>query len=306
MSLEVYKYQGLGNDFVLIDRREGGLPDRPGAWAKRLCRRRFGVGADGVLYLLPPSTENAKARMRIFNADGSEAEMCGNGLRCLALHLRERLGFSHSFFVDTESGPRRCRAHEESDGSVGEVTVDMGRPRWDRASLPMSGDGDAIRCAVDTKRGERIFTGVSMGNPHMVIFQEDLDRSGAPSPRQEALDLGPALEVHEMFPERVNVSFVRRVQPRVLEAAVWERGCGLTAACGTGACAIGVAACLQGREPVGEPLSVRLPGGTLSVTVDARMERVHMRGPAARTFVGRVSLADLELPDRLEEPFPQD
>jgi diaminopimelate epimerase len=297
MSLEIYKYQGLGNDFILLDRRGPGLPPRPGEWAEALCDRRLGVGGDGVLYLLEPTSAEAEARMRIFNSDGSEAEMCGNGLRCLALHMRETLGLGSSFGVQTEAGLRFCALGETDWGGVADVTVDMGAPSWDRPTIPMKGKGEPIRRSIDTSLGERIFTALSMGNPHMIIFQPTEagePAGGSTAVREEALALGPELEVHDAFPERVNVSVVSRREEGVFDAAVWERGCGLTAACGTGACAIGVAACLEERAAPGEELEVRLPGGSLVVSVAPGFENVRMRGPAALSFVGRVSLERLE------------
>jgi diaminopimelate epimerase len=247
------KVQGLGNDFILVDLR----PGRPGfdvtpspldpAVARALCDRHFGIGADGVLGILPGQT--GEARMRIINADGSEAEMCGNGIRCVAKVLYERDPALRRpvLHIDTGAGLLAC-AVEASEGLVQAVSVQMGRPRLLRGEIPMAGPADEMAVRVPLQVSERTFsvTAVSMGNPHAVIFVDD----PALSLRDLAATYGPSIEVDPLFPQRTNVEFARIKAGKSgteIDLVVWERGCGITLACGTGACATAVAAHLEGR-----------------------------------------------------------
>jgi diaminopimelate epimerase len=272
------KYQGIGNDFVVVDLRDAGgpspspSPQTPEA-ARAMCDRRFGVGADGVLPILPPTRADADVRMRVLNADGSEAEMCGNGIRCVAVHMAPLLG-KDIIRVDTLAGLQVCTVAGD------DVSVDMGRPVYDTGALerPLAIAGANVR-----------LTSVSMGNPHAVAF---VDEGGAPL-RALAERVGPPIETHAWFPAKTNVEFARVVSPRELELVVWERGCGITLACGTGACATVVAACLTGRATPGETVAVRLLGGTLHVTVAPGYSTVTMRGPAKRVYDGSIDLAAL-------------
>lgn len=274
------KYHGLGNDFLIVDLRAGdasGIQDADRVRA--ICDRRFGVGGDGVLPILPPVTPGADARMRVLNADGSDSEMCGNGLRCVVKYLYERGGVVQDrITVDTGAGPLACDVHA-TGGIVTEVTVDMGRPRLTRGEIPMTGpDGErAIEIAFAGFR----MTGVSMGNPHAVMFLDD-DRDLM----QLATTRGPALEIDPVFPRKANIEFARTRSPRELDLVVWERGCGITLACGTGACATTVAACLTGRAAVDTDVRVNLPGGSLSIRVASDYRTVLMRGPATHVFDG--------------------
>ena len=277
MGERLFKYHGLGNDFVVLDRRSGGGDIGPGE-AIRLCDRRTGVGADGVLVLLP--AERAMARMVVHNADGSVAEMCGNGLRCAVKHLVDGPAGSaerpSSVEVDTGAGRLRCEVAYGADGRVEEVEVSMGPARLLAPNLP--GPEPFVGRELPGMPGVR-GTAVSLGNPHLVIF----DRSKA-----EAGVLGPGLERHPLFPDRVNIELVEQRSPRELELAVWERGVGLTRACGTGACAAVAAGVVEGRLPAGEWIAARLPGGSLSVRVAGDLSEVRMRGPA--TFVFQAEL----------------
>jgi diaminopimelate epimerase len=290
MSLRFTKYEGLGNDFVIVDLRAGEpspTPNDPAA-ARRLCDRRFGIGGDGVLAILPAS--DADARMRVLNADGSEAEMCGNGIRCVAkfLHDRDPSLRRESLRIATGAGVLTCAITRGADGLADTVAVDMGRPRLTRAEIPMTGAG-AERCLEQKiELGGRTFsvTGVSMGNPHAIAF---VDESG-PALRALAERHGPSLETHAWFPRKTNAEFARVISPREIELVVWERGCGITLACGTGACATAVAAALTGRAPAGTPITVRLLGGPLEITVAADYSNVLMRGPARLAFEGTTSL----------------
>jgi len=260
--LRFVKYQGLGNDFLVV---EGPLMDAERA--RRLCDRRRGVGGDGVLTVLPPRTPGAVATMHIFNSDGSVAAMCGNGIRCVARHLAETRQLSGQLTVDTDAGPRACTVHRGAGGQVEAVSVEMGPAR-------LQGEQDF------TVGEERLHAvRVSMGNPHAVLFD-------APT-RERAGAVGPAVE--RAVAGGVNVGFAR-AGPGGIDLVVWERGSGLTDACGTGACAAAVAAARAGLIPTGAPVEVRLPGGPLAITVDPDLARVTMRGPAERAFEGETDL----------------
>jgi diaminopimelate epimerase len=255
------KYQGLGNDFLLV---EGPLMDA--GLARRLCDRRLGVGADGVLTVLPPRTPGAAATMHIYNSDGSVAAMCGNGIRCLARHLAEARGLGGILTIDTDAGPRACTVHRGAGGAVEAVSVEMGPAR-------LEGEQDF------TVGGERLHAvRVSMGNPHAVLFDEPTT--------ERAAAIGPTIE--RAVAGGVNVGLARP-GPGGIDLVVWERGAGLTDACGTGACAAAVAAAQAGLVPRGAPVEVRLPGGALHVTVGADLARVTMRGPAERVFEGETA-----------------
>jgi diaminopimelate epimerase len=280
------KYHGLGNDFLVVDLRTASAADaataQDPAVVRALCDRQFGVGGDGVLALLPAVTD-ADARMRVLNADGSEAEMCGNGIRCVAKELFDRGGVAKQrIAIDTGAGRLVCAIAAEG-GVAREVTVEMGAPRLTCAEIPMTGPA-AERCIEQPIEipgfGTRTFTAVSMGNPHAVTFV------GKGEPRVLAVTEGPVVENHARFPRRTNVEFAHVISPREIELVVWERGSGLTLACGTGACATVVAAILTGRAEEGTDVKVHLPGGTLTITVERGMTNVLMRGPALHVFDG--------------------
>jgi diaminopimelate epimerase len=302
------KVEGLGNDFVVVDLR----PGRPGAdvtpaptdpeVARALCDRHFGIGADGVLAILPGLPgQQGDARMRVINADGSEAEMCGNGIRCVTKVLYETdPGLRRPVIrIDTGAGLLAC-AVTVVDGQVQTVSVQMGRPRLLRGEIPVAGPpGErAIKAALTAQgpRGPRsfTFTGVSMGNPHAVIFVDD----PKVSLRELAESYGPGLEVDPLFPRRTNVEFARLrpgggAAPEI-DCVVWERGCGITLACGTGACATAVAAALEGRWSGEGEAVIHLPGGPLHISLErestagATYAGVTMRGPAAVVFEAEV------------------
>lgn len=289
------KYHGLGNDFLVVDLRSVAEHDRA-LWqqpevARALCDRQFGVGGDGVLAILPSTS--ADARMRVLNADGSEAEMCGNGIRCVVRHLHDRdpaLAASQRLVIETGAGLLAC---ELGPGDEPTVTVDMGRPRLTRGEVPMTGPASerAVEVSLALSGYEGTFTAVSMGNPHAVSFVESA-RSELPL-RPLAERIGPTVEHHPFFPRRTNVELVRMLSERELELVVWERGCGITLACGTGACATVAAACLTGRARVGEEVLVHLLGGDLAITVAADWSTVTMRGPATFVFDAQVDAAQV-------------
>lgn len=287
-ALPFTKLQGIGNDFVLLDGLKAPLPP----WlthadvVQRLCDRRFGVGADGLLLLLP-SQGRAVGRMRVLNADGSEPEMCGNGLRCVGHYLltEGHVEADSTFSVETGAGVLSCRTVGPIEEQTSKIAIEMGRPSLLPAELPMRASEPQIdaelRCGGETFVG----TAISIGNPHFVIFEGDPLRDLEHWARQA----GPKLEHHPAFPNRVNVEFARLSPSGAIEAWVWERGSGLTLACGTGACAVAVAATLTGRAP-SAPLTVQLPGGTLEIVVYPNLEGVKMTGPAAEVYRGELNV----------------
>ncbi len=286
------KYHGLGNDFLVVDLRDASSDDAAAAQDPRtvaaLCDRQFGVGGDGVLAILP--TTGADARMRVLNSDGSEAEMCGNGIRCVAKFLYDRGGIrKDAIAIDTGAGRLVCDVHTRGS-LVDTVTVAMGAPRLTRGEIPMTGPA-AERCIeqpLEVAGQTLAITAVSMGNPHAITFVGSRDEA-----RQLAETIGRAVETHPAFPRKTNAEFAHLSGRREIELVVWERGCGITLACGTGACATTVAAILTGRADEGVPVRVNLPGGTLEITVERGLTGVAMKGPAVHVFDGELDLRGL-------------
>jgi diaminopimelate epimerase len=297
-ALPFAKVQGLGNDFLVVDLR----PGRPAAAvtpspldpavARVLCDRHFGIGADGVLAILPG--ERGDARMRVINADGSEAEMCGNGIRCVAKVLYETDPSLRRpvLRIDTGAGLLECAIDADDRAGVRSVAVEMGRPRLTRGEIPVAGPAGERVLRAPIRAGDRgfSFTGVSMGNPHAIVFVDD----PAADLHALATKYGPGIEVDPLFPRRTNVEFAR-LRDGAIDVVVWERGVGITLACGTGACATAVAACLEGRAQAGREIAVNLPGGPLSITVrpgtdgaEPSYSGVLMRGPAELVFRAEV------------------
>ena len=275
----IFKYHGLGNDFVVLDRRRTGQ-DIDDATSRFMCDRRRGIGADGVLSLLPSS--RGLARMVVHNADGSIAEMCGNGLRCAVKYLVDQSGERpERIDVETGAGVLTC-VPGYGEGGVTEVDISMGPARLVAANLPSGATGQPFLDAPVPGHAGLNGYAVSMGNPHLVL----LDR-----PLEDAERLGPVLERHPGFPQRTNVEFTR-VDPDGLTVVVWERGCGLTQACGTGACAAATAAVLARRLPADAWLRVTLPGGDLAIRVPADLSDIRLRGPVAFVFEGVVTLPE--------------
>ncbi len=257
------KYEGLGNDFVLV--RAEHADEVPVAVARAMCDRRRGIGADGVLVVLPPKTPGSSATMRILNADGSVPEMCGNGLRCVALFVARSLGRSEARLTfDTDAGPKPCEI-DDRDGK-GLVTVDMGLVRW-------TSDAE-----LDIDGAPWSFALADAGNPHAITLQRaSLD---------DIAKIGPRVETHPSFPRGTNVEFAIVRSESELDVIVWERGVGITQACGTGACATVAVAQHKGWIPsANREVSVRLPGGVLFIRVDEQGQCV-MRGPARHVFDG--------------------
>jgi diaminopimelate epimerase len=280
------KYQGTGNDFVMVVDLDDERPLRP-AEVAALCDRRTGVGADGVIRLVRADRGEARLFMDYANADGSVAEMCGNGIRCVGVLAHERgLVDDLAFDVATRAGVKHLELRTDGEGEVRSVTVGMGAPNFTLASIPMRGP------AWETFLGQSFEVGpemtltasaVSMGNPHLVLF---VDEDPA---RYHVGHIGPALEHHERFPEGANVEFAR-VDGERIDVRVWERGSGETMACGSGACAVAVAANEAGLAP--ERVTIRFPGGDVEVERRGGGE-VCLTGPAAHVFDGTVDLEAL-------------
>ena len=269
------KMHGIGNDFILLDGFDRGIPD-PEGLAIRLCDRHFGIGADGLILVLP--SNRADARMRIINSDGSEAEMCGNGLRCLGKFLYETgLCRKTPMRVQTLAGILTLELGTGDDGAVAQVTVDMGAPEFDPARIPVAAQSNAVTLEV---AGHRLrFFCVSMGNPHAVTFDLFPDDATFAA-------LGPALERHPVFPRRCNIEFCR-LDGDGAQVRVWERGDGPTLACGTGACAVLAAGASQGLLP--RQARIQLPGGALIVRWDDD-GHLFMTGPAETVFTGEIDV----------------
>ena len=271
MLVEFVKMHGLGNDFIVIDDRGDSLPGIAQK-AARLCHRRLGIGADQLLLL--KSSRKADFRMQIFNADGSQVQMCGNGIRCLARYIKEQgLSDKNTLSIETLAGIIKPRL-------IGElVQVDMGSPVLDGERIPVAASGMVIRRSLST--GDRNFqvTCVSMGNPHGVIFVEDVDGFAVDK-------YGALLEKHPFFPQRANIEFIEVLDSGTLKMRVWERGAGETPACGTGACAALVAAVLNRKSK--RRVTVKLPGGELDIHWQEEDNHVYMCGPAVTVFHGRI------------------
>ncbi|MEM3815610.1 MAG: diaminopimelate epimerase [Candidatus Bathyarchaeia archaeon] len=281
-ELVFWKMHGLGNDYILIDNRGGWLREESlSQLAQKLCRRRFSVGADGLLLVCDSALADVK--MRIFNADGSEAEMCGNGIRCLAKYCYENGVVEKSEMkIETLAGLKTVWLNLDG-GRVKSVTVDMGSPVFKRESIPIAGEGEFID--EELKVNDEVFraTCLSVGNPHCVIFVENVDIFPVEY-------YGPLIENNPLFPKRINVEFAQVVSWDLIKVRVWERGVGETLACGTGACASVVAGNILGL--IGRECRVQLLGGELSVKY-AKDGRVFMSGPAETVYKGIIDMEGL-------------
>lgn len=270
------KMHGAGNDYVYINGFEERVDD-PVILAQRVSNRNFGIGSDGLILILP--SEQADVKMRMFNADGSEAEMCGNGIRCVAKYAYDHgLVKKLQIEVETGNGVLPLQLFTNAAGLVDRVQVNMGAPRLARSQLPMIGIEEEMAIGIELPLGDdRLeITCVSMGNPHCVIFVDDVEDCGLET-------IGPQIENHEWFPQRINVEFVEVVSPNEVKQRTWERGAGETLACGTGASAVTVAGVLTGRTE--RKIVNHLRGG------DLKMEwleegPVMMTGPAVEVFSG--------------------
>lgn len=276
------KMHGAGNDFVVVNGFDEKLEDVDIAdLSRRVCDRHLGIGSDGLILVLPSRT--ASFRMRMLNPDGSEAEMCGNGIRCFGKYVYDyALTRETSITVETLAGVKELKLSAKG-GRVQTVRVDMGSPELRRAYVPMKGPGADEQVVSQPIRvgGRKLeVTCLSMGNPHCVVFVDNLDIF-------PVAKVGPEVEHHPLFPQRTNVPFVQVISHSAVKARVWERGAGETLACGTGACASAIASALNDRT--GRKVQVQLAGGTLAIDWTGD-NRVLMEGPAEEVFVGEYPL----------------
>lgn len=274
------KMHGAGNDYIYVDTQRYPI-EHPETLAIKWSAPHTGIGSDGLVLI--GSSEKGDFSMRIFNADGSEAKMCGNASRCIGKYLYEH-GLTHKqdIRLETLSGIKILQLHVK-DGSVNSVTVDMGKP----ADEPVDYDGQGAKPMKErpiVAGGKQwIGTTVSMGNPHLVIFVEDLNEI-------DIEDAGPKLENHPLFPGRINVEFAQILEDGKIRMRVWERGSGITQACGTGACATAVAACITGR--CGTKSDIIMDGGTLTIEWNQETRHVLMTGEATQVFEGEINIED--------------
>ena len=283
MQLAFTKMEGIGNDFIILDDRDGTIaaetsyPDL----AERLCSRHFGIGADGIILILNSTTHDIG--FRIFNSDGSEPQMCGNGMRCFAkLVFEKKIITKRRFTVETLAGTIVPEITLNPANKVESVCVDMGEPVLVPGKIPFKSSNDrAVNEKVEVNGRSVFLTAVSMGNPHAVIFVDDVD----------AIDLegeGKEIENHDRFPEKTNVEFIQPMNDHEFKMRVWERGAGETLACGTGACASLVASCLNGISK--ENALIHLAGGDLEVRWDRETNHIFKTGPATLCFTGTVEI----------------
>ena len=281
MVIEFSKYHGLGNDFILIDNRHSAEPLITPEQAIQMCDRHFGIGADGVIFALP-GTQDTDYTMRIYNSDGSEPEMCGNGIRCFAKFIADLEGNSETnknYKVQTLAGIITPQMQDNE-----EVRVDMGMPLLTAAEIPTTlaqPQEKVIDQPLEVAAKNWQVTCVSMGNPHCIIFVEDSDAIALS-------EIGTLFEHHPVFPQRTNTEFIQVVRSDYLKMRVWERGAGITLACGTGACASVVAGVLNGK--CDRLCTVELPGGCLTIEWSVDNNRVYMTGSAEMVFTGKYNI----------------
>lgn len=279
MPIEFTKYHGLGNDFILIDNRHSSEPVITAEQAVEMCDRHFGIGADGVIFALP-AQNGTDYTMRIFNSDGSEPEMCGNGIRCLAKFIADLEGSDAKTEYRIHTGAGVIITELRSDG---QVKVDMGVPRLLAAEILTTlaaPDAKVIDVPIEVADKSWSVTCVSMGNPHCITFVEDVSAIALET-------VGPQFEHHQAFPQRTNTEFIQVIRRDYVKMRVWERGAGVTLACGTGACAAVVAGVLTGK--CDRTTAVELPGGVLEIEWSEVSGRIYMTGPAQRVFTGLIS-----------------
>lgn len=269
------KMHGLGNDYVCINCFRERVED-PSGFARTLCDRHYGIGADGLILICPSKVSDFK--MEIYNSDGSVAGMCGNGIRCLGKYVYDyRLTGKETLSIETKSGIRNMHLHIQ-DGKACGAMVDMGVPRLNAHSIPILSEKDlVINDPIEVQKKNYRMTGISMGNPHAVIFLEEINGISLE-------ETGRELEFHPRFPERANIEFCHVTARDRMEIRVWERVVGETLACGTGACAAVVASVLN--DLTDEEVIVKLLGGELSVRWDRKVNHVFLEGPAVKVFDG--------------------
>lgn len=277
------KMHGIGNDYVYVNCFEETVED-PERVSELISDRHFGIGSDGLVLIMP--SDKADFRMRMFNADGSEGMMCGNATRCIGKYVYDKgMTDKTEITLETKSGIKKLKLFPEN-GKVKTVLVDMGKAIIKPADIPVLADGeDFISRKIEVNGAEETVTCVSMGNPHCVIFTDkNVDDF-------ELEKIGPSYENHPLFPERINTEFANVIDGNTVKMRVWERGSGETWACGTGACATAVAACLNGHCKRDEEIRLMLRGGDLFITYKSD-GTVLMRGPATTVFRGEIDIAE--------------
>lgn len=274
--MDFVKMHGLGNDFVFIEDKTGQDKDYT-ALARAMCNRHTGIGADGLIVIV--DSRVADVRMRIINSDGSEAEMCGNGIRCFAKYVYDSgIIEKKQFTVETPAGIMEPEITVGADNKAELITINMGRPSFNRSEIPMEGaDGRVLNedLCVDGENWK--VTSLLMGVPHTVTYVDDVDTV-------DIEKIGPLFEKHEAFPKHTNINFAQQMDDRTVKVRTWERGAGATLACGTGSCSVAVASFLNGRT--GREVDIQLPLGTLHIEYREEDGNVYMTGPAAVSFTG--------------------
>lgn len=276
MNIPFTKMHGLGNDFILIEEDQLASDIDLADLSKYLCDRHFGIGADGLIIVSPPDDPNCDIQFKFYNSDGSKAEMCGNGIRCFARYVVDQgLIKRHEFKIETLAGTIIPNMNQD-----GTVTVNMGRPVFNPEKIPFTGTKEWPVLNFELKIYENLTLPVSivgMGNPHVVIFTHEIENE------VDFSSIGPVIERHSLFPLKTNVHFAEILNRRLVKVISWERGAGSTLACGSGACAVAVAAILKGL--VDNELTIQLPGGDLKIQWNGK-DAVFMTGPASYVFAG--------------------
>lgn len=274
--MDFVKMHGLGNDFVFIEDKTGQDKDYT-ALARAMCNRHTGIGADGLIVIV--DSRVADVRMRIINSDGSEAEMCGNGIRCFAKYVYDNgIIEKKRFTVETPAGIMEPEITVGADNKAELITINMGQPSFNRSEIPMEGaDGRVLNEDLCVNGANWKITSLLMGVPHTVTYVDDVDTV-------DIEKIGPLFEKHEAFPKHTNINFAQQMDDRTVKVRTWERGAGATLACGTGSCSVAVASFLNGRT--GREVDIQLPLGTLHIEYREEDGNVYMTGPAAVSFTG--------------------
>ena len=274
--MDFVKMHGLGNDFVFIEDKTGQDKDYT-VLARAMCNRHTGIGADGLIVIV--DSRVADVRMRIINSDGSEAEMCGNGIRCFAKYVYDSgIIEKKQFTVETPAGIMEPEITVGADNKAELITINMGRPSFNRSEIPMEGaEGRVLNEDLCVNGANWKITSLLMGVPHTVTYVDDVDTV-------DIEKIGPLFEKHEAFPKHTNINFAQQMDDRTVKVRTWERGAGATLACGTGSCSVAVASFLNGRT--GREVDIQLPLGTLHIEYREEDGNVYMTGPAAVSFTG--------------------
>ena len=280
------KMHGIGNDYLYVNCFQETVKN-PSAVARFVSDRHFGIGSDGLILIKP--SDIADCEMEMYNLDGSKGAMCGNGIRCVAKYAYDYgIVNKTDITVATGSGIKTLHLTLNDNNKVEAVRVNMGAPILKTSEIPVAFESEtAISAPIEVDGKTYAFTGVSMGNPHAIIYMEEIDS-------MDIEKIGPSFENHPMFPDRVNTEFVRILDSHTVQMRVWERGSGETMACGTGACAVAVASILNGHVDGDKPVTVKLLGGDLEIFWNREENLVYMTGPATTVFDGEIDLSFLE------------